>query len=258
MGSALISGAIQSKFLQPKQIHVYDIDKKKSSALQKKYKIFAHHNISETITNANFIFLCVKPQHIKNVLTEIAPQIKTHQCLISIAAGIKIETIEKNFTTHIPLIRIMPNTPALIQKGMSAITAGTYSNAKHIQFVKKFFTSVGHICVLSEKHFDTVTAVSGSGPAYVFYLAEGLEKAAIKMGLEPITAKQLAVQTIAGAAQMLLQKESAEELRKKVTSPGGTTEAAISELEKQNWLNHFIQAVEIAAKKAKELSTLSI
>ena len=134
--------------------------------------------------------------------------------------------------------------------------AGRYASEGHLRFAKRFFSSVGKAVILNEDHFDAVTAVSGSGPAYVFYLAEALEKACRTLGMPEAESKVLLTQTLVGSAKMLENGETPEELRRKVTSPGGTTEAAVRVLESQNWQEIFVQAVRKAKERSVELSSI--
>lgn len=253
MGSALLSGAIASGILDSKKVIAFDVDKKKVTQLKKKVPIRTANSLQDACFNTNFIFLCVKPHQMNDLLLQIRNWIGTKQCLLSIAAGISTKTIESYFSSPVPVVRIMPNTPALVGAGIAAITKGRYAKPFHLEFAKRFFSSVGKAVVLPEKFFDAVTAVSGSGPAYLFYLTECLEKAAEKVGLKKSMACLLARQTISGAAKMLNGNSSPEQLRRAVTSPGGTTESAIKHLERKGWHQIFIAAVKKAQNRSKEL-----
>lgn len=253
MGSALIQGALSSGFLKAQNITAFDVEKKRLEPVKKKFKIRTAGSSLEAVQKADFVFLCVKPQQMKELLREIRIAVRPKQCLISIAAGIPSLFIEQQFLLKMPVIRVMPNTPALIQSGVSVLTKGRFAGSVHLAFAKRFFTSVSDVLVLPEKHFDVVTAVSGSGPAYLFYLTESLTQAARESGLSAKIADRLARGTVMGAAKMLKDGTSPEELRVKVTSPGGTTEAAVRYLQSKNWARHFVEAVQKAAHRSKEL-----
>jgi pyrroline-5-carboxylate reductase len=225
--------------------------------LKKKLKIKIASSSSAALLGADFIFLCVKPQQMKALLEGIQSQVTEKQCLVSIAAGVESSTIEKPFSLKIPVVRVMPNTPALVQCGMSVVTPGRFARTNHLVFVKRFLASISQVMALPESQFDSVTALSGSGPAYLFYLTESLMQAGEKIGLSKSVADQLSRQTILGAAKMLQDGASPTELRQKVTSPGGTTEAALTYLKRKQWSQNFIKAVQKARDRSKELRTQS-
>lgn len=254
MGSALIQGALTAGIIQRNNIKVFDIDRNRLKKLAGQYKVTASFSNLEAIQESDFIFICVKPQQIKDLMAELKKNITPKQCLISIVAGIQTQTIEKYFSFPVPVIRVMPNTPALIQNGMTVITKGRFATRAHLQFAKDFFSSVGKVVILAEKYFDVVTAVSGSGPAYLFYLAESLQRAGQQLGLSKSISDLLCKQTLMGSGMMLDNSSSPIELRRKVTSPGGTTEAAIRYLEKNNWSDIFVEAVKKAKNRSRELS----
>lgn len=255
MGSALIEGACKAGFIRPSQIRVYDPDRARVKALRKRAKVAEAKSAAEAVKGAQFVFLCVKPQQMMNALGEIAPNVDAKQCLVSIVAGIRAAKIEQALSKPAGVIRVMPNTPALVRSGVSVLTRGRHATPRQLAFAKRFFQAVGEAIELPEEHFDAVTALSGSGPAYLFFLAEAMQKAGTEMGLPPAVAETLARGTLSGAAKMLTPKEAPSELRRKVTSPGGTTEAAIRTLEQQQWAQHFIEAVLKARDRSKELSS---
>lgn len=254
MGGALISGALNSGIVRANHVIAYDLKKELLSSLAEKYRVKVALSSGEVVKKSDYVFLCVKPQQMKDLLLEIRSVVNPKQCMVSIAAGISIRSIENYFSISVPVIRVMPNTPALIQTGMAAIARGSFATSQQIQFAAKFFSSVGEALVLEEKYFDAVTALSGSGPAYLFYLTESLERAGQKLGLKKSAAELLSRQTMLGAAKMMMRSFSPRELRKKVTSPGGTTESAIRYLEKKKWPEIFQRAVEQARDRSKALS----
>ena len=255
MGSALIEGALNSEIVKAGSVTAYDVRKESLLSLKKKLGIKAASSNRDAVLKSDFIFLCVKPGQMEDLLREIKPDLAQDQCLVSIAAGVTTEMIENALAPKkMPLIRVMPNTPALVGNGMAAVTKGRYASSKQIQFAVRFFSSVGKAAVLDETLFDAVTAVSGSGPAYVFYLAESLERACRGLGFSRQASETLVRQTLLGAGVMLSKdSRSARELRRNVTSPGGTTEAALRYLEEKRWSEIFVEAVKKAAERSRDL-----
>lgn len=258
MGQALAEGAVRSKVLKSRQIVAFDLDKAAIAAIKKNKFTLAASN-RDVVQKADLIFLCVKPQQIKDVLDEIAvPGSKKglrRKCVVSIAAGVTLSRLEDALGREVPVIRVMPNTPALLGAGMSAFSPGRSSNAKHEKWLRAILGSVGDVVKAAEADMDTVTAVSGSGPAYAFYLAEAMIEAALKLGLGDELARRLVHQTLFGAGMMLAeQEEPAQELRRQVTSPGGTTEAAINEFESRALKQAIVNGIEKAAARSKELA----
>lgn len=256
MGSALVRGSLKSHFLEEKNIVAFDKEKEKLESFCKELNVVSAASNGEAVLGSDYIFLCVKPQQMKEVLSEIGPKLQPKQCLVSIAAGVRTNTIETSLSVNIPLVRVMPNTPAMVGVGMTAVTKARNATEDHLRFVVDFFSSVGKVAVLEEELFDTVTAVSGSGPAYFFYLTEALEEAGKKLGLSSELAKLFSRQTCLGAAQMLVGAQDPKVLREKVTSPGGTTEAALKYLKEKDWSNVFVEAVHCAQERSKVLSSL--
>lgn len=255
MAEALISGIVKGRLAGKEKIIATDIRKERIIYLKKKLGIGVTTNNQEAVKRGEIIILAVKPQQIKELLGEIGNLVTKKQLVISIAAGIPTRYIEKFFKQKVQVVRVMPNTPALVREGTSVITSGKYAQKKHLQIVKKIFSAVGYVAELPEKLLNAVTALSGSGPAYVFYLAEILSEAAKKMNLPENIAQKLVNQTILGAGKMLkITGESGQMLRQKVTSPGGTTEAAIKYLQSKKFKEIFAQAVLKARKRAQELT----
>ena len=211
------------------------------------------------IANSNTVVLAVKPQVMQNVLETCQVSLQQHKpLLISIAAGILIDSIENWSGGELPIVRVMPNTPALIQRGISGIHTNSRVTTSHKKQVETILSAVGKTVWLEdESELDAITAVSGSGPAYFFYLIEAIEQAAIDLGLDPKIARNLATETAVGAAHLAADsQDSAEVLRKRVTSPGGTTEAALKVLETQDVKAIVIQAIKAAEQKSIEMSRL--
>lgn len=203
--------------------------------------------------SAEVVILAVKPQVMDDLLVEIAPVITPNHLVISIAAGVTTAHIE-SFLGDVPVVRCMPNTPALVGEGMTGLAAGARATETHTARAEELMASVGQTVVVREDQLDAVTGVSGSGPAYVFLMAEALEEAAIAEGIEPEVARLLASQTVVGAGRLLGQSPmTAEELRRQVTSPNGTTEAAIVSLENAAFRRIMRAAVRAATERSREL-----
>ncbi len=253
MGQAIINGLLASNLIDKNDIIAYDCDSKKRDIVEKKgIKIAGSSN--DLISKADIIILAVKPQIIGNVLNEIKMEMKKSQTIISIAAGITIKYIENLLGDKIPVMRVMPNTPALVKEGMTAICRGKFATGKDEKIAEKIFSSVGKTIKIRESLMDAVTGLSGSGPAYIFFIIEALIEAGKQVGLSKSDAEILTKQTLLGAAKMVIETgEDAAVLRRKVTSPGGTTEAALNYLNKEKFTQILIEAVKVATKKSKEL-----
>jgi pyrroline-5-carboxylate reductase len=255
MGEALVAGLIRSGHWKPSQIIVCDVRADQLAQLQLRYKVKASTDNRWAVRDADIVLLAVKPQHMKHVLEEVGPVIRTTQLVLSIAAGITTRLIEKYLDKRVPVIRIMPNTPALVSLGMAAMARGRSAKDAHEHAARGIMETVGAVVTVAEKEMDAVTAVSGSGPAYVFYLAEAMKEAGIELGLAPHVADQLVRQTIKGAGALLAHShEEAHTLRQRVTSPGGTTEAALKVMEKAKVRAIFSKALKRAAERSRELS----
>jgi pyrroline-5-carboxylate reductase len=258
MGSALVRGLIQSGKVKPEQIVAADIDPSKLAGIQT-LGIPTTDDNKSAVQQSEIVLLCVKPQVMDDVLADIAPVTdpKKH-CVISIAAGVPIARIEASLPQGTPVIRVMPNTPAQVLAGASAIALGTNAHENHRKIAHEIFSAVGLVVDVPEKLMDAVTALSGSGPAYVFVFAEALADAGVNLGLPRDVALKLAAQTLLGAAKMLLETgKHPAELKDMVTSPGGTTIAALSVLERQAFRGAIIEAISAAHQRAKELAKSS-
>ena len=211
----------------------------------------------QVITNVEVVVLAVKPQLINEVLLPLQKTLAQKPVLlISIAAGISTQSLEVLSSAQQPIIRCMPNTPALVQAGATALFANQQTNAEQKQYAESIMAAVGTVCWLqNESDLDAVTAVSGSGPAYFFLFIEALRQAAVEQGLDAGIANQLALQTAFGSAKLALHSaEDVTELRRKVTSPGGTTAAALAQFEKDNFKAIVARAVTEARKRSEELA----
>jgi pyrroline-5-carboxylate reductase len=208
----------------------------------------------EVARGSNLVVLSVKPQILDKVLREVGDQLKSGTLVISIAAGVDTETIEAAVAEGVRVVRAMPNTPALVGAGATAIAAGRHASEADLATARAVFDAVGITVTLDESHLDAVTGLSGSGPAYIFLILEALADAGVKVGLSRRNAQRLAAQTVMGSAKMLLETdEHVGHLKDMVTSPGGTAIAGLHTLEEGGLRTTLINAVETATKRAREL-----
>ena len=255
MGEALVAGLLKSGHWKPSQITVCDVRHDQLVRLQLRYKIHASADNRWAVREADVILLAIKPQQMAHVLEDLGPVLRPDQLVLSIAAGVPTEFIEKSLARGVPVVRIMPNTPALVGMGAAALSRGRWADAGHEKTAQQIFETIGTVVSVPERDLDAVTALSGSGPAYVFYLAEAMHEAGSRMGLAPHISDGLVRQTLRGASQLLAQShEEPRTLRQRVTSPGGTTEAAIRVLEKQGVKSAFSKAIRRAQRRARELA----
>ena len=254
MAEALIKGLLAAGAAKADQIFVTDISSDRLEHLKKTYGIIIQKNNGETVEQSGIILLCVKPQVIDRVLEEIAPVADTSKLVISIAAGITIGRMERVLTGKPRVIRVMPNTPALVLAGAAGLAGGKNATGDDLALAQSIFNSVGRSFVVDEKLMDAVTGLSGSGPAYVFEIIDALSDAGVKAGLPRQLALELAAQTVYGAAKMVLEtKEQPGRLRDMVTSPGGTTIEGLHALEKGKLRATLMNAVEAATARSREL-----
>jgi pyrroline-5-carboxylate reductase len=255
MAEAIIRGLIDRKVVTPDQLIVSDPSPDRRNLLASQFGVQCVENNRDVVSFSKVVILAVKPQVMKTALEPVADDFRLDQLVISIAAGIRTETIDA-YCRHKPaIIRIMPNTPALVGKGVSALCLGPRAGLEHVSIAEQLFASVGSTLRVDESAMDAVTAISGSGPAYVFYWMESMLTAATALGFDPAMARQLVYETLSGAAALAhASQEPPEVLRAKVTSKGGTTEAAITTLEQHRVRDHIMEAVFAAARRSKELS----
>jgi len=255
MGASLLAGLIATQF-PPEQLWITDPDLEKLQLLKQQFNIHITTSNEEAIKAADVVILAIKPQILANVSQSITALIQMKQPLIiSVAAGIREENLQHWLGGNAAIVRCMPNTPALIRAGATALYANHFVNKKQHELAESILRAVSTIVWLeNENDMDAVTALSGSGPAYFFLVIEALQAAGEKLGLSNEAARLLTLQTAFGAARMALESnESAATLRQRVTSPGGTTEAAIKVLEKEKIRDIFTQAMEAACARAKSL-----
>jgi pyrroline-5-carboxylate reductase len=268
MGEAMINGLIRSRLCEPEEIWASDVREARLLQLKDARGINVTVHNAEVFDEVDILILAVKPQHMDEVLTNLSRSlpgtIKGVKLIISIAAGFSIKQIEghlyppldQNTKGLLPIVRVMPNTPALVLAGMAGMSGNRFAKEADLNQARTIMEAVGKVIIFEEADLDAVTAVSGSGPAYVFYFIESLVEAGAELGLRPSHALDLAVETVKGAAVLLQETgEPVVSLRKMVTSKGGTTEAALEVLERERVKEHIIEAVRAAARRSKELSS---
>jgi pyrroline-5-carboxylate reductase len=254
MGEALIRGLVGANLVAPDLITATDVRGERTKQLAERYAITAHGDNTRCVRDADVVILAVKPQIMGDVLREIAPAVSTRHLLISIAAGVATATIRAGLGKDARIIRVMPNTPALVLQGATAIARGKGLERDDLPTAEEIFGAVGRVVVLDEELLDAVTGLSGSGPAYVAIVIESLADGGVKMGLDRATAMTLATQTVLGSAHLLSETGMHPgALKDMVSSPGGTTIAGIAALEEGGIRTTFIRAVERATQRSREL-----
>ena len=254
MASALIGGLVKSYLVEKDAVIASDVDPERREHVARDLDIHTTGYNGEVVRFADVVILAVKPNKVTEVLEAVGQDVKPEQILISICAGVSTAFIESFLSAAVPVLRVMPNTPAMVGAGMSVGTCGKHASEKHCEVAKAILGAVGEVIELDEKHLDAVTAVSGSGPAYFYFLMEHMEAAALAEGLPPRVAELLVKQTAFGAAKLALASDDKPRtLRHNVTSPGGTTEAAIYLLKRNNVDQLIVKAVREAAKRSREL-----
>jgi pyrroline-5-carboxylate reductase len=254
MGEAMLAAVLAKALAKPASISVSDVSRQRLDYLKKQYSVTITADNVEAISGKAIVILAVKPQNLAEVLKELKGKIASNQLVLSIIAGAKIKAVSQGLD-HKAVVRAMPNTPAQVGEGMSVWTATPAVTEEQKQSAKAILGAMGReLYVADEGYLDMATAVSGSGPAYFFLMVEALVEAAIEIGLSPDMARELVVQTMLGSAKFIKQSgEAPAELRKKVTSPGGTTAAALSQFEKGEFNKLVKRAVRAAYERAKEL-----
>jgi pyrroline-5-carboxylate reductase len=254
MAAALIKGLLHGGVLPPERIVASDV---KAERLE---QLHAAHGIRTTMDNhallreSDVLVLAVKPQVVDKVLTEVGGDVRPDQLVVSVAAGVPIEALEGRLAKGSRVVRAMPNTPATVQAGATAIAGGAHASNDDLRVARELFEAVGRVVVLDEGLLDAVTGLSGSGPAYVMLIIEALADGGVKVGLHRDTALLLAAQTVFGSARLLLETgEHPGRLKDMVTSPGGTAIAGLHTLESGALRKTLIDAVEAATKRAAEL-----
>ncbi len=255
MAEAIIAGILKAGLASPGQIMVSDLSDGRRAHLGNEYHISVTRDNLEPVRNADLIILAVKPYVMGDVLAQTGGHIGGHQTVISIAAGITTGFIEQRLTGEVPVVRVMPNTPLLVGAGATAVCRGQWASDSHIRLVLTLFGAVGLAVPVAENLMDAVTGLSGSGPAYMYVIAEAMADAGVRAGLPREISSALAVQTMLGAARMLLETGSHPGvLKDMVTTPGGTTIEGLYALEEGSLRAVIGKAVAGATRRAREMS----
>ncbi|MDH5761501.1 MAG: pyrroline-5-carboxylate reductase [Nitrospinota bacterium] len=258
MAEALIKGLLSASFIEAKSLMVSDVSTERLEWLRKEYHVRTTDDNVDLAKKCDIILLAVKPQAIREVLEGIADSVDDTKLVISIAAGIPIKTItgclSPDGSKELGVVRTMPNTPALVHEGVTALAANHQVSAADLKVAHRIFEAVGKTVDVSESNLDAVTGLSGSGPAYIFMIIEALSDAGVKMGLSRDVANILTLQTVLGSAKLALESgKHPGELKDQVTSPGGTTISGLHALEKGGLRTTLMNAVEEATKRSQVL-----
>ncbi len=254
MGETLLSGLIRSG-RAVEELVITERRADHAETLKVKYGVRVLENAAAAAV-ADVLVLVVKPQDMSGLLAEIGEHVIPGNVVVSLAAGITTAFLESRLPDGSSVVRVMPNTPALVDQGMAAVSPGRHCTDEHLDEAEALLRSCGKVVRLDEKHLDAVTAISGSGPAYIFYVVEAMIEAGVVLGMPRSTSTELVVQTLYGAATML--KETGQHptvLREQVSSPGGTTVAALRQLDDHKVRAAFITAMEAAARRSHELAS---
>jgi pyrroline-5-carboxylate reductase len=253
MGETVLSGLLRAGW-HADQIVATDRRLERQHELTAKYGIKMLEN-TEAVAEAETVILVVKPQDMNDLLNEISQSIKPGALVVSLAAGVDTAFIESRLPEGVAVVRVMPNTPAQVDEGMAAISPGSHSTQDHLDRVTEILSATGRVITVPERYQDAVTAISGTGPAYLFFVVEAMIEAGVHLGLPRDTATELVVQTMLGSAKLLRETgEHPTVLRERVTSPGGTTAAAVRELEDHKVRAAFLRAMEAARDRSRDLA----
>ncbi|HWC24935.1 MAG TPA: pyrroline-5-carboxylate reductase [Flexivirga sp.] len=252
MGEALLAGLVRDG--SPDQVVVSDHSAQRQAEVAEKYGVRAG-TIAEAVAGAGSVILAVKPKDMGALLEEVGAHLQPGAVVISVAAGLTTAYLEERLPAGTPVVRVMPNTPALVGQGMTAVSPGTHCDDSQVADAQALLSPSGKVVAVPESQLDAVTAISGSGPAYIFYVVEAMVEAGVLLGVTRATATELVVQTLYGAATMLTETgDHPTLLRERVSSPGGTTVAALRQLDDHKVRAAFVTAMEAAAKRSAELA----
>jgi len=253
MGETLLSGLIRAG-RRTADLMVGEKRPERAREHDERYGVEVLGNV-EAARKADTLALVVKPQDMEDLLKEIAPVVRPGQLVVSLAAGITTAFIEAHLPEGAAVVRVMPNTPALVDEGMAAISRGSHCDEEHLVEAESLMASTGKVIRVPERQQDAVTAISGSGPGYIFFVVESMIEAGVHLGLPRATATELVVQTVVGSAKLIRETgEHPTVLRERVTSPAGTTAAAIRELEDHKVRAAFLTAIEAARDRSRALA----
>lgn len=258
MGEALLSGLLRSGWARPEQVRCTVRTPSRAAKLTQRYGVHADIDSPAAAAEAEVLLLAPKPQDLRTLLDQIAPKVRPAQTVISVVAGVPTRAIEGALGADVPVIRVMSNVPVEVDEAMSAIAPGRFASPSQLAIAEAILGHVGRVIHLGEEYLDAVTALSASGPAYFALVAESMIDAGILLGLSRDVSTELIVQTMVGSAKMLRDTgRHPVELRESVTSPGGTTIAAIRVLEQEGVRAAFLNAIEAAKLRSEELGALN-
>jgi pyrroline-5-carboxylate reductase len=256
IGEALLKGLVDSEWRRPEEIAASARRQERVDELRERYGVQATLSNADAIHDAALLVVAVKPQDIDALLREIGGLVAPEQTVLTVAAAVPTSLVEEHLAPGVPVVRAMPNTPAVVHEGIAGICAGAHADERELQLAEEVLAHLGSVVRVAEPYLDAVTAVSGSGPAYFALLAEAMIEAGILLGLSREISTRLVVQTMLGTAKQLRdQGMHPVELREAVTSPGGTTIAAIRELERAGVRAAFLNAIQAAMDRARELAS---
>ncbi|PWU24672.1 MAG: pyrroline-5-carboxylate reductase [Candidatus Rokuibacteriota bacterium] len=255
IGESLLSGLLSSGWREPSELVVTARREERAAELRDRHGVEATLSNEQAIVGAAVVVVAVKPQDFETLLGEIGPVLSSEQTVLSVAAAIPTATIERRVAEGVPVVRAMPNAPATVHEGIAGVCAGAHAGDEHLAAAEEVLSHLGAVVQVPERYMDAVTAVSGSGPAYFALLAEAMIEAGILLGLSREISTQLVVQTMLGTAVLLRDHQlHPVELRESVTSPGGTTIRAIRELEQAGVRAAFLNAIQAAMERSRELA----
>jgi len=255
IGESLLKGLLSSGWREPSEVSATVRDDTRAAELGSTYGVTAGTSNAEAIAGAALVVIAVKPQDFDVLLGEIGGLLTPEQTVLSVAAAIPTSAIEGRIAPGVPVVRAMPNRPATVHEGIAGVCAGAHAGDEHLDLAEEALSHLGAVVRVPERYMDAVTAVSGSGPAYFALLAEAMIEAGILLGLSREVTTQLVVQTMLGTAHLLRDEEvHPVELREQVTSPGGTTIRAIRELERAGVRAAFLNAIQAAMERSRELA----
>jgi len=268
MGEAIAGALIRSGSATAEEVTLADVDGNRLAHLKTVYCVSTTHENAELFSKSRVVVLSVKPQVMNPVLKDLTGhpeyRIEDRKLVISIAAGIRIRQLEEwlyapldeTMRTHLTIVRVMPNTPELVLEGMAGMSPNRFATNEDMQQARRIFEAMGEVIEFEENQMDAVNAMSGSGPAYLFYLAEAMIEAGLRMGFTEEESTGLTLGTLKGAVQLMEDRDDPpESLRQKATSPGGTTAAAITVLDDRRVRQHIVDAILAARQRSRELST---
>ncbi|MCL5292060.1 MAG: pyrroline-5-carboxylate reductase [Actinobacteria bacterium] len=255
MGGALLRGFLEAGLVGPENVWISETDAERLKKLCEDFGVNPARSNRETAENADVVILAVKPQQLLDVVDDLAPVLTAEKVVITIAAGMTTEKIMSRLGKGLRLVRVMPNSPALVGESASVVSPSKGADREAVELALELFRSVGEVVELPEEFQNRVTAISGSGPAYFYYLVEALVETAVEIGIPADIAEKLVIQTMGGSADMFVETgRRPKELRSMVTSPGGTTEAAIKTFEEADFRGLVRDAVTAAIRRAEELA----